>query len=608
MKKLRIESLEGVKQDLEAKCESQEETIAWLREEDALKDAKIQILEQWIRSHRETIPNQDNDLETPTQSGEDTKESRYSVDDGMMRGGAAKDTVGSSISFFERMRVVPRKIKIPRRDKVDDGVLKPKVINYSPVIDACTAEKAKALLHEMYIDFVNGDESAKANIRSFAIVFQRAELLKHFESGELDTMPNVVSYTTVINCWAKARKQGGTERAESILCAMLKHFDSGEPNTKLDVVSYNSVINCWAKSRQQEGAERAKSILREMQDRHKAGDEVLKPNVTSYNLVINAYVTRGKAEKAEALLNEMCIAFVHDKESVKPNVRSFNTVLDAWSKSASREAPQRAEEILSIMIKHFKSGELDTKPNYVCFTNVIKCWAKSRQKGAAERAEALLDEMYIAFVNGNESVKPDVRSFFTVLDAWSKSASREAPQRAEQMMSRMRQHFDSGELDTKPNAVSYALLISCWAKSGQSGAADRAEAIVHEMQDRYKAGDDLKPNVIIYSSVIFAWSRSRQRESVSKAESLLNEMLILAEAGDKNCAPNAMCYNHVLYAITTSGLPDDLQRVGKLVKKMKDNGISSDQFMRKALEKFSRIKALQNAVKKPHVQAAPIEI
>jgi pentatricopeptide repeat protein len=114
---------------------------------------------------------------------------------------------------------------------------------------------------------------------------------------------------------------------------MWENFESGELDTKPDVVSYSSVINCWAKSRQEGTADRAEAIYGEMEDRYKAGDETFKPNVISYSSVINAYAKTGKAEKAEALLEEMYDAFVNGNESVKPNVRSFNTVLDAWSKS-----------------------------------------------------------------------------------------------------------------------------------------------------------------------------------------------------------------------------------------------------------------------------------
>jgi hypothetical protein len=142
--------------------------------------------------------------------------------------------------------------------------------------------------------------------------------------------------------------------------------------------------------------------------------------------------------------------------------------------------------------------------------------------------------------------------------------------------------------ETKPDAVSCNSLINCWAKSRQNGAADRAEAILREMQNRYKAGDkDVEPNIISYASVILAWSHSRQRDSVVKAESLMNEMLSLAEAGNKNVAPDVRVYNHVLSAIAASGLPDGTQRASKIIKIMKENGISPDEYTRKIMAKFT---------------------
>jgi hypothetical protein len=75
---------------------------------------------------------------------------------------------------------------------------------------------------------------------------------------------------------------------------------------------------------------------------------------------------------------------------------------------------------------------------------------------------------------------------------------------------------------------------------------------------------------------------------VSKAESLLYEMLNLAEAGNKNCAPDVICYNHDLSTTVKSGLPGDAQRVAKIVKTMNENVISHDQFTREALEKFTK--------------------
>jgi hypothetical protein len=103
------------------------------------------------------------------------------------------------------------------------------------------------------------------------------------------------------------------------------------------------------------------------------------------------------------------------------------------------------------------------------------------------------------------------------------------------------------------------------------------------MQEGYKARNkELNPDAITYSSVISAWSHSRQRDSVVKVESLLNEMLSLAEAGDKNVAPSVRSYNAVLRTIAGSGLPDGDQRASKIIKIMKDNGISPNEYTRQA--------------------------
>jgi hypothetical protein len=66
-----------------------------------------------------------------------------------------------------------------------------------------------------------------------------------------------------------------------------------------------------------------------------------------------------------------------------------------------------------------------------------------------------------------------------------------------------------------------------------------------------------------------------------------NEMLSLAEAGDKNVSPSVRSYNAVLRTIAASRLPDGVQRASKIIKIMKDNDISPDEYTRKAMTKFT---------------------
>ena len=77
------------------------------------------------------------------------------------------------------------------------------------------------------------------------------------------------SFNTVLDAWSKSASPEATQRAEQILSRMHQHFESGEVDTKPSVVSYAIVITCLAKSRPQEAADRAEAILRDMQDRCK---------------------------------------------------------------------------------------------------------------------------------------------------------------------------------------------------------------------------------------------------------------------------------------------------------------------------------------------------
>jgi hypothetical protein len=72
-------------------------------------------------------------------------------------------------------------------------------------------------------------------------------------------------YSMVLNAWSRDQSSAeAPQRAEKILATMWENFESGELDTKPNVVSYTTLINCWAKSRQKGGADRAEAIFREM--------------------------------------------------------------------------------------------------------------------------------------------------------------------------------------------------------------------------------------------------------------------------------------------------------------------------------------------------------
>lgn len=71
-------------------------------------------------------------------------------------------------------------------------------------------------------------------------------------NGMLVVRPNLLSYNTVINAWAKSSSLDSASRAESLLTRMLKRYKEEAYSTiKPDVVTFSSVLNALAKSKSQ---------------------------------------------------------------------------------------------------------------------------------------------------------------------------------------------------------------------------------------------------------------------------------------------------------------------------------------------------------------------
>jgi pentatricopeptide repeat protein len=131
-----------------------------------------------------------------------------------------------------------------------DKFLRSNTITYNTVISAFAragqAERAEALVEEMYSDYLDGNDSAKPNVRSFSVV---------------------------LDAWSKSRSRDAPQWAEAILERMTQLHSSGGLDTKPNIVSYSSVINCWANSGSKEAPDAALKLLRTMQQQHLAGDK-----------------------------------------------------------------------------------------------------------------------------------------------------------------------------------------------------------------------------------------------------------------------------------------------------------------------------------------------
>ena len=85
--------------------------------------------------------------------------------------------------------------------------------------------------------------------------------------------PNVVTYTTLLDIWAKSNRRDAPLRAQAILQQMHEQasrgVDSNNPSETVapNTLSYNAVLNAWARSGRVEAPECVEELWREMQAR-----------------------------------------------------------------------------------------------------------------------------------------------------------------------------------------------------------------------------------------------------------------------------------------------------------------------------------------------------
>jgi hypothetical protein len=113
------------------------------------------------------------------------------------------------------------------------------------------------------------------------------------------------------------------------------------------VVTYSSVLQCWAKSSDRQAADRAESILKDMQQN---GQPL--PNIVCYNIVLNALANaarqhrdRRTVAKSLSLLGGLLKKDSH----VRPNALTFRAVLHAIVGSTVQNKFERANEVIELM-------------------------------------------------------------------------------------------------------------------------------------------------------------------------------------------------------------------------------------------------------------------
>jgi len=196
------------------------------------------------------------------------------------------------------------------------------------------------------------------------------------QTGDPDLMPDVMTYTTVMDTFGKIGRYHSTQRAKTLLKELKTMYEeSGRENLKLkpNVRTYTSLIKAWSKTRSPDSPREVEQLLKEMED---SGDPDLLPNARTYTAVIHAWgrsADHTKAQRALKILQTMKeLAKAPGRKDVAPSLISYNACLDACARCQGNLDQQTAA--LKIAFAVLKAIQLDptTEANSSTYSTLLR--------------------------------------------------------------------------------------------------------------------------------------------------------------------------------------------------------------------------------------------
>ena len=357
------------------------------------------------------------------------------------------------------------------------------------------------------------------------------------EKLESEGTPNNTSYNTVISAWVKSKNEGENRYAAEKAELILRKIEEN-PNVQPNVIAYSSIIDCWSKSGSLDGAKRAQKLLDRMEDLYSTGENFsVRPNVITYTSVVSAYARTSTVEgavNANDLLVRMKRLYNESKEEdVKPNVVTYFAVIDGWARSTSPHAGVCAEKLLLELENLYREGDKTMQPDVRIYARVIAAHVKCGQMVNFDSAEKIINRMELYAESGIEShatAKPNVVIYNTLI---SEYARKRYSKRALKVLNQMDRYNSAvkTESDKVPadentlNGIIYALSTGT-----ATGNARKALKILERLENSHVDESwDVKPSTRSYNMVINACANSFKGSEKERLEAFSIAMNVYAK-------------------------------------------------------------------------------
>jgi hypothetical protein len=149
-----------------------------------------------------------------------------------------------------------------------------------------------------------------------------------WEEGDEAVKPTNRHFNVLINAIAKSKHHFGARKAYDLLQKM-----QGSDNCKPDIITYTSVIECFSKSTDPQAAEIAEELLEQASiEYEETGDASLMPNLRTYTVTILALSKSPNPDsllRAKKLLSRLVDSYEETKdEALRPNAYPYNYCLN----------------------------------------------------------------------------------------------------------------------------------------------------------------------------------------------------------------------------------------------------------------------------------------
>ena len=352
---------------------------------------------------------------------------------------------------------------------------------------------------------------------------------------DTDVFPNVVSFSTVLNCWSRSYLAEAPERAWKLMELLEQRYQETQDEVlRPNKFAYGALVNTLARSRDPDAALKAEAILHKMEKLCGEGDEGCCPDEYIVNKCINAW-----SRSAEPNAPERALALLDSLEI--PSTVAFTSVMQVYSQSDREDGVDKCEELLERMNNLVNQGYIEATPNFRTLNCVMQAYGKKARQGESyvDKAEELLRSMEERANAGNKELRPTTASYNICLKALANSRAKDAATRADILLNRMIVlHGASGSSFCKPDKLSFGSVIKTCVKAGQP---DKAARIFKKMLNRYDRGDkDVSPTRFLYNTVLdgFATASRKSKGYGKKAEKLLVAMEKRYKRGNTEIKPN----------------------------------------------------------------------